>query len=132
MKSLRFLSIVTIIALVLVLLPDQGEEASADSQFLGNIWGSATEPLNFGLYWNQVTPENAGKWVQVEGSRDQMNWNTLDAIYDYAKDNDMPFREHNFGGIRRGNLAGYVASHKMSRGRRWKSGYRLFARGTRI
>ena len=26
------------------------------------------------MYWDQITPENEGKWGSVEGTRDQMNW----------------------------------------------------------
>ncbi|MDZ7723897.1 MAG: endo-1,4-beta-xylanase [candidate division KSB1 bacterium] len=49
---------------------------------------------NFESYWNQVTPENAGKWGSVEGNRDNMNWSGLDAAYNLAKDNDFPFHFH--------------------------------------
>jgi endo-1,4-beta-xylanase len=63
-------------------------------KFLGNIFSGSSEPLKFKQYWNQITPENAGKWESVEGSRDSMNWGTLDAIYNYAKSNNMPFKFH--------------------------------------
>jgi endo-1,4-beta-xylanase len=96
MKHARILTVIAILALALALLPNQTQEANAESQFLGNIWGSGTEPLNFGQYWNQVTPENSGKWASVEPSRDQMSWNWLDSAYNYAKSNGMPFKEHTF------------------------------------
>jgi len=64
------------------------------TKFLGNIWGSSSEPPKFSQYWNQVTPENAGKWGEVERTRDQMNWGTLDAIYNYAKQKGFPFKFH--------------------------------------
>jgi endo-1,4-beta-xylanase len=41
-----------------------------------------------------VTPENAGKWGSVEGTRNVMNWGQLDAAYALAKDNGFPFRMH--------------------------------------
>ncbi|AEJ62098.1 glycoside hydrolase family 10 [Spirochaeta thermophila DSM 6578] len=69
-------------------------EVNTGSKFLGNIFYGAEEPLKFSQYWNQVTPENAGKWGSVESSRDQMNWGTLDSIYDYAKQHGMPFKFH--------------------------------------
>ncbi|MEM1094213.1 MAG: endo-1,4-beta-xylanase [Bacteroidota bacterium] len=62
-------------------------------KFLGNIYSSAQTP-DFTTYWNQVTPENAGKWGSVERSRDVMNWGPLDAAYALAKDNGLPFRFH--------------------------------------
>jgi endo-1,4-beta-xylanase len=67
--------------------------ASNQPKFVGNIY-SPVQVNNFEAYWNQVTPENAGKWEYVEGIRDSMNWFGLDAAYNLAKDNDFPFRFH--------------------------------------
>ena len=49
---------------------------------------------NFSKYWNQVTPENAGKWGNVESSRDQYNWAPLDNIYNDALTNGFPYKHH--------------------------------------
>ena len=35
--------------------------AKGRSEFVGNIIGSGSIPSDFTQYWNQVTPENAGK-----------------------------------------------------------------------
>ncbi|MBN1311573.1 MAG: endo-1,4-beta-xylanase [Anaerolineae bacterium] len=97
MKRLRFLSLVAVVALVLVsaLLMSQARDVGAQSKFLGNIWRTGTEPLNFSLYWNQVSPENSGKWTSCEPTRDVMEtWLWLDRAYDYAKSHGMPFKEH--------------------------------------
>ncbi|MCK4446712.1 MAG: endo-1,4-beta-xylanase, partial [Candidatus Marinimicrobia bacterium] len=67
--------------------------ASNQPKFVGNIY-SPPQVANFEAYWNQVTPENAGKWGSVEGTRDNMNWSGLDAAYNLAKDNDFPFNFH--------------------------------------
>jgi GH35 family endo-1,4-beta-xylanase len=67
--------------------------ASGHSKFLGCAY-STTQAPNFVSYWNQVTPENAGKWGSVEGTRDAMTWNSLDVAYKLAKDNGFPFRFH--------------------------------------
>jgi endo-1,4-beta-xylanase len=67
--------------------------ASNQPKFVGNIY-SPPQVINFEAYWNQVTPENAGKWGSVEGTRDNMNWSGLDAAYNLAKDNDFPFHFH--------------------------------------
>ena len=67
-----------------------------NGKFLGNIIRDGTVPANFRTYWNQVTPENAGKWGEVERSQSHHNWSTLDFIYNYAKSNGMPFKMHNF------------------------------------
>jgi endo-1,4-beta-xylanase len=67
--------------------------AEGHGKFLGNVYSNAQLP-NFADYWNQVTPENAGKWGSVEGTRDVMNWAPLDAAYNYAQNNGFPFRFH--------------------------------------
>ena len=67
--------------------------ASNQPKFVGNIYSPA-QIDNFEAYWNQVSPENAGKWGSVEGTRDVMNWGGLDATYNLAKDNDFPFHFH--------------------------------------
>lgn len=64
-------------------------------KFLGNISQNST-PSNWLSYWNQVTPENAGKWGSVESTRDQMNWTNLDRAYNLAKDNGLIFKQHVF------------------------------------
>lgn len=64
--------------------------ASNQPKFVGNIY-SASQDDFFELYWNQVTPENTGKWGSVESTRDVMNWTGLDAAYSLANDNDFLF-----------------------------------------
>lgn len=67
--------------------------AAEQDKYLGNIW-SAPQKSNFSDYWNQVVPENAGKWGSVERTRDVMNWTVLDEAYQHAKDHQIPFRMH--------------------------------------
>ncbi|UOQ71527.1 endo-1,4-beta-xylanase [Hymenobacter cellulosilyticus] len=67
--------------------------ATGKPKFLGGVH-SAPQLANFSAYWNQVVPENAGKWGSVEATRDVMNWTELDAAYKLAKDNGYPFRMH--------------------------------------
>ncbi len=67
--------------------------ANDKCKFLGNVVGRMTYP-DFKAYWNQVTPENGGKWGSVESRRDVMNWNALDAACKIALDNNFPFKEH--------------------------------------
>ena len=65
-------------------------------KYLGAAWSPGTASLNFANYWNQVTPENGGKWGSVEGTRDVMNWTQADAAYALAKANGFPFKWHTF------------------------------------
>lgn len=46
------------------------------------------------MFWNQITPENEGKWGSVEPTRDQMNWAGLDRVHDYAKQHGLVFKQH--------------------------------------
>lgn len=51
-----------------------------------------TGPLT--TYFNQVTPGNAGKWGSVEGTRDQMDWTTLDSHHTFAESHELRFKHH--------------------------------------
>lgn len=64
--------------------------ASNQPKFVGSAY-NASQANNFKAYWNQVTPEDAGTWGSIEGTRDIMDWNGLDAAYNFAKDNGFPF-----------------------------------------
>ncbi|MGH7497204.1 MAG: endo-1,4-beta-xylanase [bacterium] len=70
--------------------------AASKSKFVGNIIGNgfSIRENNFKKYWNQVTPENAGKWGSVEFSPGSYNWTQLDNIYNFAKTNGFPYRHH--------------------------------------
>ncbi|MBP8975871.1 MAG: endo-1,4-beta-xylanase [Bacteroidetes bacterium] len=67
--------------------------ASKQPKFVGCAYSSSQSP-NFEAYWNQVTPENGGKWGSVEATRDVMNWGEADAAYQLAKANGFPFMFH--------------------------------------
>jgi GH35 family endo-1,4-beta-xylanase len=67
--------------------------AQNQSKFLGGAYSAAQSP-NFSGYFNQVTPENAGKWGSVEAERDVMNFTGLDEAYAFAKNNGLPFKMH--------------------------------------
>lgn len=70
------------------------------AKFVGNITtGNSvdTNGLIFSDYWDQITPENAGKWGSVQGTAEsEFNWRALDAIYDYTEQNGIIFKEHTF------------------------------------
>lgn len=65
-------------------------------KFCGNITQRGQIPSNFTTYWDQIVPENEGKWGSVEGTRGKYNWTALDKIHDFAKQNGIPFKQHNF------------------------------------
>lgn len=86
-----------VICFLFALISTQSEAQMADGKckFLGSIIAGAV-PSDFGQYWNQVTPENGGKWGSVEATRDVMDWSALDIAYNHAKDNGLPFKQHTF------------------------------------
>ncbi|RAK69337.1 endo-1,4-beta-xylanase [Hymenobacter edaphi] len=67
--------------------------AQGKPKYLGGVWSPA-QKLFFNRYFNQVTPENAGKWGSVEGTRNQMNWAELDSTYALAQRQGIPFKMH--------------------------------------
>ncbi|HMA93262.1 MAG TPA: endo-1,4-beta-xylanase, partial [Polyangiaceae bacterium] len=70
------------------------------AKFVGNITtsnGCDAGGKKYSTYWNQITPENAGKWGSVQSSAgSSFNWSTLDSIYDYATKNNVIFKHHVF------------------------------------
>ncbi len=66
----------------------------SEDKFVGNITTNGAVRSDFANYWDQITPENEGKWGSVESTRDRMNWSGLDAAYNYAKSRGLPFKQH--------------------------------------
>jgi GH35 family endo-1,4-beta-xylanase len=64
--------------------------------FVGNITTSGQVRTDFVQYWDQITPENEGKWSSVEGTRGVYNWNSVRASYNYARQHNIPFKQHTF------------------------------------
>ncbi len=77
-----------------------GGTPSTVGKFVGNITTYNTVDTDgfvFSEHWDQITPENAGKWGSVQSSAgSQKNWSALDAIYDYAEDKGIIFKQHTF------------------------------------
>ena len=96
-KKYRLLSPVFILLFLMVIYNPKTDAQleSGQDKFVGNII-PATVPDYFDVYWNQVTPENSGKWGSVEGVRDAMNWSELDIAYNHALTNGYAFKQHAF------------------------------------
>ncbi|MEY2935000.1 MAG: hypothetical protein RL033_5749, partial [Pseudomonadota bacterium] len=73
--------------------PSGAPPALGKEKFLGGVYSRA-QLASFTNYFNQVTPENAGKWGHVEAQRDVMKWDDLDASYQFAKQHGFPFKMH--------------------------------------
>jgi endo-1,4-beta-xylanase len=87
--------VLAIIFVVLIPMSIDAQLAKGYTKFLGSIHYKGKTPLNFGTYWNQVTPENEGKWPSCEQAKDDFNyWLWLDRAYEYAQTNGLKFKEH--------------------------------------
>ena len=67
--------------------------AAGQPRFVGSAY-SAEQAPGFADYWNKVTPENAGKWGEIEAERGVMDWSGLDEAYHFAKAHGFPFQMH--------------------------------------
>ena len=86
--------------------PSQGVQIKYDStytgprlgfgskRFIGNLRGKNEN--NFSNLWNQVTPENNGKWEKIGTTADstKWDWEPVTKLYTYAKANQMQFKFH--------------------------------------
>ncbi len=71
----------------------QAPLADGLGKFLGSVC-CGVQRQSLENYFNQVTPENAGKWGSVEAVRDEYVWDGLDEALQVAEDNGFPFRYH--------------------------------------
>jgi endo-1,4-beta-xylanase len=74
-------------------VPQGPPMAEGQDKFVGGVCCGRQRP-NFEMYFNQVTPENAGKWGSVENVRDVYNWTELDESYQLAKENNFIYKHH--------------------------------------
>ncbi|HVZ33827.1 MAG TPA: endo-1,4-beta-xylanase, partial [Polyangiaceae bacterium] len=90
-------------------------------KFVGNITTSGQVRPDFADYWDQITPENEGKWGSVEAVHNQMNWSGLDRVHDYAKQHGIVFKQHNFvwGNQQPSWLSGMPADQQRAEVEEW-------------
>jgi endo-1,4-beta-xylanase len=90
-------------------------------KFVGNITTRGQVRSDFVTFWDQITPENEGKWGSVEGTRDQMNWAGMDRVRDYARQNNIPYKAHTFvwGSQQPSWIAGLPQSEQRAEVEEW-------------
>ncbi len=71
---------------------DQQPIAAGKNKFLGTVYDPNDPYID--KYFNQITPENAGKWGSVETTEGMFNWSALDEARAFAAQNGFPFRFH--------------------------------------
>jgi endo-1,4-beta-xylanase len=67
--------------------------AAGSPKWLGMVCCGNQRPF-LENYFNQITPENGGKWGSVEAVRDEYNWAAADEALALAEANGFPFRYH--------------------------------------
>ncbi len=75
-------------------LPDKVTVKVNQARFFGTAPSGPEDYEHLLTYFNQLTPENAGKWGSVEATRDVMNWTELDTAYQTALANNLTFKFH--------------------------------------
>lgn len=97
MHQLRFFIQINLLAFLLTI----SSGYAAEDKFLGSLWQNwwnvnDADPY-LGSLFNQVTPENAGKWGPVQrDDPDQWRWGPLDAMVSYAETHNMVVKQHAF------------------------------------
>lgn len=94
-KKVSSIFVFVVLMLCFVRFDAHAQMAKDKCKFIGNIIASNV-PGDFSTYWNQITPENAGKWGTAEPTRDNPNWTGLDLAYNEAKTKGYPFKQHTF------------------------------------
>lgn len=89
----RILLAAALAVLAPALLAQDTPLAAGQAKFLGSAY-SPDQAKDFAAYWNKVSPENAGKWGEVEAVRGKMDWSALDQAYRFAKAHGFPFHMH--------------------------------------
>lgn len=104
---------------------DPGGPIFTGEKFVGNITTNGQVRSDFIQYWNQITPENEGKWGSVEGTRDNYNWGPLDRIYEYARQHDIPVKAHTlvWGSQQPGWIDGLSAAEQRAEIEEWIRDY---------
>jgi endo-1,4-beta-xylanase len=90
----RARSVIAVLSLLLASAPSFGQIAKGACKFLGNI--SEGNPVaSYDTYWNQMSPENCGKWGSVQSSTSSSyNWTCLDKISAWSKKTGNPWKFH--------------------------------------
>jgi endo-1,4-beta-xylanase len=95
-RKARFLARITALSgLLITALPTaQAQLAAGKPKFLGNVSKTTSNPADFTSLWNQVTPENSGKWGSAEPTRDAINFTNTNVAYNLAKNNGFKYKHH--------------------------------------
>lgn len=100
---------------------DGGGRDGGVTKFAGNITTQGQVRSDFIDFWDQITPENEGKWGSVEPNRNQMNWAGMDRVRDYARQHGIAYKQHTFvwGSQQPGWISGLPESEQRAEVEEW-------------
>ncbi|HEX6242302.1 MAG TPA: endo-1,4-beta-xylanase, partial [Polyangiales bacterium] len=101
--------------------PRDGGTTTTAAKFVGNITTRGQVRSDFRPTWDQITPENEGKWGSVEPTRDEMNWSGMDRAYAFSREQRIPFKGHTlvWGSQQPSWLNGLSASEQAAEVEEW-------------
>lgn len=82
-----------VISVVLTLVCASIFSCDKKDKFIGTTWKGTDDPL-FGTVFTQLTPENAGKWSEVQHFESQDSFHVLDQMMSIAEERDIVVKEH--------------------------------------
>lgn len=83
-------------AAVIAMLATRTVQAEEPTKFLGSIWQNKADDPLFGTVFDQITPENCGKWEAVERVRGMRVWTNVEAMVRFAGQRNMVVKHHGF------------------------------------
>ena len=98
-RQFTAVGVALVVAMGMVALPARSESIEHRPKYLGTVWQGIAPaawrpgPL-LGTLFNQVTPENCGKWGVVEAERGKRTWTNLDAMTRFAQTHRMAVKYH--------------------------------------
>ncbi len=124
-KHISYIFILTLFTIIAHNTSSYAQISDGQSKFVGNIFYGGEVPYLFDTYWNQITPENSGKWESVESTRDTMNWGDLDVAYNHAQVQNLPFKQHTlvWGLQEPGWVVGLSAAEQATEVEEWIQSY---------
>lgn len=107
--------------------PDLVKVTVDQIRFFGTAPSGPEDYEHLLTYFDQITPENAGKWGSVEATRDVMNWTALDTAYQTAVNNGLVFKFHTllWGQQQPGWIAGLPPAEQLEEIEEWMAAVAL-------
>lgn len=120
-QTKRSVLLLTFFGVLLFAVFSEAQIAKGADKYFGNITQRGQVRSDFLTYWNQITPENEGKWGSIEGTRGRFNWGGVDAVKNFAEKNKIPWKFHTlvWGGQYPGWMDGLSQADQLMEVTKW-------------